>query len=88
MIRSPQFVVLLVLSAIVGVIASLAAWGFLEFIYYTQEWVYTDLPKDVGYDSAPIWWSLPILLIAGAITALAIEKLPGTGGHEPSEGLV
>lgn len=87
-IRSPQFVVLLVLASIVGVVASLAAWGFLEFVYYAQVWVYTDLPKDVGYDSAPIWWSLPILMIAGAITALAIERLPGKGGHEPSEGLV
>ncbi len=88
MIRSPQFVLLLVLASVVGVVASLAAWGFLELIYYAQVWVYTDLPKDVGYDSAPIWWSLPILAIAGAMTALAIDRLPGTGGHEPSEGLV
>jgi hypothetical protein len=29
-IRSKQFVVLLVLAAIVGVVASVAAWGFLE----------------------------------------------------------
>ncbi|MBK5111978.1 MAG: chloride channel protein, partial [Thermoleophilia bacterium] len=87
-IRSRQFVVLLVLASIVGVIASVAAWAFLELIYYAQVWVFTDIPNDLGYDSAPIWWSLPILAIAGAVTALAIDRLPGQGGHEPSEGLV
>ena len=80
--------VLLVLASIVGVIASVAAWAFLELIYYAQVWVFTDIPNDLGYDSAPIWWSLPILAIAGAVTALAIDRLPGQGGHEPSEGLV
>jgi hypothetical protein len=47
-IRSKQFVVLLVLAAIVGVVASVAAWGFLELIYYTQVWVYTDIPQELG----------------------------------------
>ncbi|MGK2955454.1 MAG: chloride channel protein [Solirubrobacterales bacterium] len=86
-IRSRQFVVLLVLASIVGVIASVVAWGFLELVYYIQTWVYTDIPEGLGFDSAPIWWSLPILAVAGVITAFAIERLPGTGGHEPSDGL-
>ena len=47
--------VLLVLAAIVGVVASLAAWGFLELIYYTQVWAYTDLPQELGYDKTPKW---------------------------------
>ncbi|MDQ5894691.1 MAG: hypothetical protein QG596_952 [Actinomycetota bacterium] len=86
-IRSRQFVVLLVLASIVGVIASVVAWGFLELVYYIQVWVYTDIPDVLGFDSAPIWWPLPILTVAGVITALAIERFPGTGGHEPSNGL-
>ena len=86
-IRSKQFVVLLVLAAIVGVVASVAAWGFLELIYYTQVWVYTDLPQELGYDAAPKWWSLPLLALAGVITAFAIVRLPGRGGHVPAEGL-
>ncbi|MDX6673567.1 MAG: hypothetical protein QOH11_985, partial [Solirubrobacteraceae bacterium] len=44
-IRSKRFVGLLVLAALVGVVASLAAWCFLELIHQIQVGVYTDLPK-------------------------------------------
>src|SRR5204862_5918127 len=42
---------------------------------------------DLGYDGTPTWWSLPVLAIAGILTALAIVRLPGTGGHIPADGL-
>jgi len=87
MMRSRQFVELLVLAAIVGLVASLAAWCFLELVHATKVAVYTDLPKALGYDSAPQWWSLPVLAIAGLVIAIAIERLPGRGGHVPAEGL-
>ena len=57
------------LLILVGVVASLAAWGFLELIYQIQQGVFTHLPKDLGYDGAPLWWSLPVLAIAGLVTA-------------------
>ena len=84
---SRRFLGLLVLAAIVGVVASAVAWGFLELVFHLQGWVYTDLPQGLGYDSAPLWWSLPILALAGLIVAFAIVRLPGTGGHVPAEGL-
>jgi H+/Cl- antiporter ClcA len=87
MMRSRRFLALLVLAAVVGVASSLAAWGFLELAFHMQSWVFTDIPKDLGYDSAPLWWSLPILAIAGVIAAFAIVRLPGRGGHIPAEGL-
>jgi H+/Cl- antiporter ClcA len=86
-LRSRQFVALLVLASLLGVVVSLVAWGFLELIHYLQQWVFTDIPKDLGYDSAPTWWSLPVLAIAGVVTAFAIVRLPGRGGHIPAEGL-
>ena len=87
-LRSRSFVAVLVLAAIVGVIASLAAWCFLELIFYIQQWVFTDIPHDVGFDhGAPLWWYLPVLAIAGVIAAFAIARLPGNGGHVPAEGL-
>src|SRR5256885_1151468 len=86
-IRSRQFVVLLVLAALIGVVASLAAWCFLELIHQITVGVYTDLPQDFGYDTAPEWWSLPIVAIAGLVTAFAIVRLPGRGGHLPADGL-
>jgi H+/Cl- antiporter ClcA len=84
---SKRFAALLVLAAVVGVVASLAAWGFLELIYQIQQGVFTHLPENLGYDDAPIWWSLPVLAIAGLVTAFAIARLPGAGGHVPAEGL-
>jgi H+/Cl- antiporter ClcA len=85
--RSRQFLVLLVLAAIVGVFASFVAWCFLELVHLTEDGVYTDLPDALGFDSTPVWWSLPVLLIAGFVVAFAIARLPGRGGHIPAEGL-
>jgi chloride channel protein, CIC family len=87
-LRSRAFVAVLVLAAIVGVIASLAAWCFLELVFYMQQWVFTDIPKDLGFDQGPpLWWYLPVLAFAGLVAAFAIARLPGSGGHVPAEGL-
>jgi H+/Cl- antiporter ClcA len=87
LMASRGFLRLLVLVAILGVVASLVAWGFLELVKHLQEWVYTDLPEGLGYDSAPRWWSLPVLALAGLIVAFVIARLPGGGGHVPAAGL-
>jgi H+/Cl- antiporter ClcA len=87
LIRSRQYRVLLVFAALVGVLVSAAAWAFLEGVHAAQTWIYTDLPKDVGYDSTPNWWGLPWLALAGLLTALAVVRLPGSGGHVPADGL-
>jgi len=85
--RSRGFIGLLALAAIVGAVASLAAWGFLELVHELEDWVYDDLPDAFGYDSAPTWWPLPVLAVAGLVVALAIARLPGRGGHVPVHGL-
>lgn len=86
--RSKQYVVLLVIVAVIGVIVSLAAWCFLELSYQLQREVYTHLPHALGYSNgAPLWWPLPVMAIAGVIVALAITRLPGKGGHIPARGL-
>ena len=86
-IRDRRFVAVVALAAVVGLIASFAAWCFLELLYYLQTWIFTDIPKDVGFDSTPLLWYPPILFAAGLITAFAIVRLPGTGGHIPANGL-
>jgi H+/Cl- antiporter ClcA len=79
---------LLLVVAVVGVIVSLAAWGFLEGIHQIQQELYTHLPHAFGYDNGPPkWWPLPILAIGALLTALAITRLPGNGGHIPADGL-
>jgi H+/Cl- antiporter ClcA len=87
-IASKPYVGLLVIVAVIGVLASLAAWCFLELVHQIQQELYVHLPHAVGYQHGPPkWWSLPILAIAALIVALAITRLPGNGGHIPAEGL-
>ena len=85
--RSKAFVVVLVLSVIVGVIVSFLSWAFLEAVYQVGQLYYDHLPSSLGFDTVPVWWCLPALFIAGFITAFAIDRLPGGGGHIPAEGL-
>ncbi len=87
LIRSRPYRVLLVLASLIGVVVSTASWGFLELVYLVQQWVYEDIPDALGYDVAPSWWPLPWLAIAGLLTAFAVERLPGRGGHVPADGL-
>jgi H+/Cl- antiporter ClcA len=87
LIRSRRFAVLLLLAAAVGIVASLAAWAFLELVHQIQVGVFEGLPKDLGYDAAPTWWPLPVLGLAGLVIAFAIARLPGNGGHVPAHGL-
>src|SRR3954451_17789977 len=87
LIRSRQYRVILVFAAVIGVVVSLVAWAFLELVHGIQVGVYEDLPGDLGFDSVPWWWPLPWLAIAGLLTAIAITRLPGTGGHVPANGL-
>jgi H+/Cl- antiporter ClcA len=83
-----QFIVLLVLAAVVGLVVSLAAWCFLEAVHWTQEGVFDDLPDALGFDDgAPVWWPLPVCALGALVVAFAIVRLPGGGGHVPAHGL-
>ncbi len=78
---------ILAIAVVTGVVVSLAAWCFLEGVHQVQTWVFDDLPGDLGFTGTPSWWPLPPVFLAGIIVALAITRLPGRGGHEPSGGL-
>ncbi len=86
-LRSRGYPRLLVLAALIGVLVSLASWCYLEFVHVLQAWAYDGLPSALGFGAPPWWWPLPVLLVAGVLISVAIARLPGHGGHEPSQGL-
>ena len=86
LLRSRRYVQLLILAALLGVPVSAAAYGFLALADWLQGALFTDLPKSLGFDAAPVWWPLPLLALSGVLVALAIRQLPGTGGHSPADG--
>jgi H+/Cl- antiporter ClcA len=86
MLRSRAYIQLLIVAAILGVPISAAAYGFLALVSYLQKELFTHLPHGLGYSTAPAWWPLPMLLIGGVLTAVAIQYLPGTGGASAAAG--
>lgn len=86
-LRSREYVALLVLGALVGVPVAAVAYFFLALVAKAQQWVFTTLPGQLGFGSTPTWWPVLPLVLCGLIVALSLTYLPGTGGHEPADGL-
>jgi chloride channel protein, CIC family len=86
LLRSRNYLRLLLLAAIIGAPISVAAYFFLTLVTKLQQWIYTDLPKGLGFDGTPLWWPIPFLALAGLLVGLTLRYLPGTGGHSPAEG--
>jgi H+/Cl- antiporter ClcA len=85
---SRPYVVLLIIVSVIGVVVAFAAWCYLEGLYQIQRELFTHLPHALGYSNGPPkWWYVVILGIGGLLVALAIELLPGDGGHIPARGL-
>jgi H+/Cl- antiporter ClcA len=85
-LRTRDYAVLLVFAAILGVPVSAAAFGFLALVSHLQGWIFTSLPRAVGFHAEPLWWPLPWLALAGILVGATIRYLPGTAGHKPAEG--
>jgi H+/Cl- antiporter ClcA len=86
LLRSRSYVALLVLAAVIGVPVSAAAYFFLALVSKMQGWVFTNLPRGIGFRAEPLWWPVLPLALAGLLVALAIRYLPGNGGHSPADG--
>ncbi|MEV6677639.1 chloride channel protein [Streptomyces erythrochromogenes] len=87
MLRTPGYLKLLVLCALIGIPVSLAAFWFLVGLHELEHLVWTDLPEALGWSGPPWWWPLPLLLVAGVLVGLVVTRLPGAGGHIPASGL-
>ena len=89
LLRSRNYVVLLVVVAILGVPVAAAAYWFLYLVDDLQKWVFDPayLLKSLGFHGEPIWWPLPVVCLAGVLAGVSIQYLPGRGGHSPADGL-
>jgi H+/Cl- antiporter ClcA len=79
-------VALLIMAAVLGVAISFLVYWFLKLVAALQVWVFTDLPKGLGFHGEPPWWPLLPLAVAGALVGAVIRYLPGRGGHSPADG--
>lgn len=87
MLRRPEYRKALVFCGLIGIPVSLIAFWFLVAIQELEELIWTDWPRDLGYDPAPWWWAFPPLLVAGVTVGVIVTRLPGRGGHLPAAGL-
>jgi H+/Cl- antiporter ClcA len=85
-LRSRRYVVLLVFGSLLGVVVAAVAYLYLQGVSEAQQYVFDTLPTDLGFDTVPSWWSIPLLAISGLLVGCTIHFLPGTSGHEPAEG--
>jgi H+/Cl- antiporter ClcA len=88
LLRSRNYLALLVIVAILGVIVAAAAYWFLWLVGELQKWIFNPayLPKALGFHGEPVWWPLPTVCLAGILVGLTIQYLPGRGGHSPADG--
>ncbi len=86
LLRSPEYLRLLAVAALLGVPISAAAYGFLVLTGWLGDVLYTDLPGGLGLDPVPTWWPLPVLGLAGLLVGLVVHLVPGRGGESPLRG--
>lgn len=87
LVRSRDYLRLLVITGLVGIPVSLAAFAFLALLHALTQVVWEGLPDRLGLGAPPWWWPVPWLALAGVLVGAAIQFLPGHGGHMPIEGL-
>ncbi|WP_432002987.1 chloride channel protein [Streptomyces sioyaensis] len=86
-VRDRGYLKLLLVAAAVGIPVCAVAFGFLALVHALEPLLYEDLPRALGFAGPPIWWPVPLLVVAGLLVGLTIRHLPGGGGHEPADGL-
>lgn len=85
-LQSRAYIGILLLGAVIGVPIAAVAYFFLAGVAEVQQYVFTTLPDDLGFETVPAWWSIPPLVLSGLLVAATIRYLPGEAGHKPAEG--
>ena len=86
LLRTRSYLVLLVLAAVLGVLVSAVAYGFLALVSKLEGWIFASLPRGLGFHGEPLWWPVLPLVLAGGLVGLTIRYAPGRGGRSPADG--
>src|SRR5438445_6683271 len=86
LLRSGSYLVLLLLGALIGIPVATASYFFLKLVDVAQRFVFSTLPRDLGFSAEPSWWPVVPLAVSGLVVASSIRYLPGTSGHKPTAG--
>jgi len=86
LVKSKQYVMLLVFGAVVGIPVAVMAYYYLKLVTKGQTYFFATLPGELGFHGAPVWWPLPMLALCGLIVGVTLRFMPGTGGHNPADG--
>ncbi|WP_405836087.1 chloride channel protein [Streptomyces platensis] len=87
LVRTRGYLKLLLVAGAIGFPVCAVAFGFLALVHELEPLIYQDLPRALGFAGTPLWWPVPMLLVAGLLVGLTVRYLPGAGGHEPADGL-
>ncbi|WP_141208079.1 chloride channel protein [Streptomyces griseorubiginosus] len=87
MLGRPEYRRALVFCGLIGAPVALIAFWFLVAVHQLEQLIWTDWPRDLGWEKAPWWWALPLLTPAGLVVGVVAARFPGRGGHVPAGGL-
>ena len=76
----------LVVALAVGLPVAAAAFAFLAVSRALESALWQTIPSSAGFSGADWWWVLLVPTVGGLLSALAVRRLPGGGGHEPIKG--
>lgn len=83
--RSRQYLLLIGLAAVVGVIGAVVTLTFLWAEHGLQVVLWSDIPDAIGVDPHP-WYAIAVTTVGGLAVGLVLRFAPGHGGPGPAEG--
>jgi H+/Cl- antiporter ClcA len=86
-LRGRGYHALLLAAGLIGIPVAIAAWGFLVLVTLAQQWVWHDVPDDLGWDRPAAWYCVVVVGLGGLVVGLVVARLPGAGGHVPAHGM-
>jgi H+/Cl- antiporter ClcA len=86
-LRGRGYHALLLAAGLTGIPVAIAAWGFLVLVTLAQQWVWHDVPDDLGWDRPAAWYCVVVVGLGGLVVGLVVARLPGAGGHVPAHGM-